>query len=708
MLGTPMHSGGGATKPDGETMSDTADTPGTPHATDGPPDPASSGSPASSANPASSASPATPPPPPSGGPSCPVPPRGLGDKLLCAALPFVESLRGYSMQALRADMLAALTVAVVALPQSMAYAVIAGVHPRYGLYAAIVPVIVAALWGASRYLIAGPTNAIAMLLFATVAETVVNGVPLSALPEETRMAYVFGVAILAGLLQVVMGLARLGELVHFISHSVMVGFTAGAAVLIAVGQLKNLLGVSIGNAPTFVELVLSTVRHLPQTNPWALGTGLFAMAVALGIARVHRRLPAAFLAVAASGVAAWALDLGAHGVKVVGAIPAGLPPFSLPPAPDAQVMRDLFMPALAIALLGVVEALSIAKTLAGARGEQVDGSREFVAQGLANISAGFFSGIPGSGSFTRSAVNFVAGARTRFAGALSGVITLLAVLLLAPLAAFIPIAALAGILMIIAWGMIDKHGIALALKATRADRTVLLATFAATLLLDLEKAVFVGVLLSLVLFLRKVSHPLVSRMDTCDSPELQGLPAGPCCPNLAVYSIEGTLFFGAVDELEQRLYEYEDFGHRAVILHLRQVHWVDATGVHAFQQFLRKCQRRGVALVLSGVKPAVRAVFERSGLVPQLGADNMAETLSDALALCYRRYLKGAVCDACKSSNEGRCRRDHHAGGSEGNAGTGGTGTGAEDAAVPAVISGTDAMADAGTDAGRSGGGAQA
>ncbi len=703
MLGTPMHSGGGAPKPNGETMSDTADTPGTPHATGGPPDPAD---PASSANPGSSAPP--PPSPPSGGPSCPVPPRGLGDKLLCAALPFVESLRSYSMQALRADMLAALTVAVVALPQSMAYAVIAGVHPRYGLYAAIVPVIVAALWGASRYLIAGPTNAIAMLLFATMAETVVNGVPLSALPEETRMAYVFGVAILAGLLQVVMGLARLGELVHFISHSVMVGFTAGAAVLIAVGQLKNLLGVSIGNAPTFLELVLSTVRHLPQTNPWALGTGLFAMAVALGIARVHRRLPAAFLAVAASGVAAWALDLGAHGVKVVGAIPAGLPPFSLPPAPDAQVMRDLFMPALAIALLGVVEALSIAKTLAGARGEQVDGSREFVAQGLANISAGFFSGIPGSGSFTRSAVNFVAGARTRFAGALSGVITLLAVLLLAPLAAYIPIAALAGILMIIAWGMIDKHGIALALKATRADRTVLLATFAATLLLDLEKAVFVGVLLSLVLFLRKVSHPLVSRMDTCDSPELQGLPAGPCCPNLAVYSIEGTLFFGAVDELEQRLYEYEDFGHRAVILHLRQVHWVDATGVHAFQQFLRKCQRRGVALVLSGVKPAVRAVFERSGLLPQLGADNMAETLSDALALCYRRYLKGAVCDACKSSNEGRCRRDHHAGGSDGTGGTGGTGTGAEDATVPSVMAGTGAMADAGTDAGRPGGGAQA
>lgn len=618
-----------------------------------------------------------PTPPAPSGPACPVPPRGLGDKLLCAALPFVESLRGYSMQALRADVLAALTVAVVALPQSMAYAVIAGVHPKYGLYAAIVPVIVAALWGASRYLVAGPTNAIAMLLFATMAETVVNGAPLSTLPEETRMAYVFGVAILAGLLQVGMGLARLGELVHFISHSVMVGFTAGAAVLIAVGQLKNLLGVSIGQAPTFIGLVLSTLRHLPQTNPWALGTGLFAMAVALTIARVHRRLPAAFLAVAASGFAAWALDLSAHGVKVVGAIPAGLPPFSLPPAPDAQVMRDLFMPALAIALLGVVEALSIAKTLAGARGEQVDGSREFVAQGLANIAAGFFSGIPGSGSFTRSAVNFVAGARTRFAGALSGVITLLAMLLLAPLAAYIPIAALAGILMIIAWGMIDKHGIALALKATRADRTVLLATFAATLLLDLEKAVFVGVLLSLVLFLRKVSHPLVTRMDTCDSPELQGLPAGPCCPNLAVYSIEGTLFFGAVDELEQRLYEYEDFGHRAVILHLRQVHWVDATGVHAFQQFLRKCQRRGVALVLSGVKPAVRAVFERAGLVPQLGAENMAETLSDALALCYRRYLKGAVCDACKASNKGRCRRDHHADGPAGTNGADRAGQGA-------------------------------
>lgn len=582
---------------------------------------------------------------------------GLRARLWQAVFPFMDDLKGYTGRTFRLDLLAALTVAVVALPQSMAYAVIAGVHPKYGLYAAMLPVMVAALWGSSRYLVAGPTNAIAMLLFASLAETAVGGVMIGTMPEETRMAYIFGVAILAGLIQVGMGLARVGELVHFISHSVIVGFTAGAAVLIGVGQLRNLFGVSFAAAPDFPTQVLRTLIHLPETNPWALGVGLGTIGVALALRYAPRNLPGPFIAIVVAATATQLFGLEAHGVRVVGDIPQGLPPLSLPPSPDGDAIRMLFMPALAIALLGAVEALSIAKTLAGARGDPVDGSREFVAQGLANVAAGLTSGIPGSGSFTRSAVNYTAGARTRFAGVFTGVFTLFAVLAFAPLARAIPVASLAGILCIIAWGMVDRQGILLSLRATRADRAVLLCTFAATLLLDLEKAVFVGVLLSLGLFLRKVSHPRVVRLDACDSPDLKGLEVGQCCPNLAVYAIEGTLFFGAIDELEERLYEYEDFGHKAVVLHLRQVQWIDATGVHAFERFLRKCRSKGVTLVLSGAKPQVRRVLSDSGLIAHMGESNVTEDLSAALGFCYDTCLRDDVCSTCRSANDGACRR---------------------------------------------------
>lgn len=574
-----------------------------------------------------------------------------------AAMPFHDTVAGYTAAAFKADLTAALTVAVVALPQCMAYAVIAGVHPKYGLWAATIPVIVASLWGSSRFLIAGPTNAIAMLLFSSLAEVSVDGTLIGALPEERRMAFIFGVAVLAGLMQIVMGLARLGELVHFISHSVVIGFTAGAGVLIAAGQMKNLLGVTMPPTPDFPGIVWHTLLALPQTNPWSLGVGLLTMAAALLLVRVSPRMPAAFLSIVLAAAASWLLGLDAHGVRVVGAIPQSLPPLSAPPAPDAEAMRALFMPALAIAILGIVEALSIAKTLASAKGDSIDGNQEFLGQGLANIAAGLFSGIPGSGSFTRSAVNFMAGARTRLAGVFTGVMTLAVVLLLAPLAGYIPIAALAGILLIIAWNMVDKPGILLAFRATRADRAVLLATFASTLLLDLEKAVFVGVLLSIALFLRKVSHPQVSRLDNCDSPELASLPTGPCCRNIAVYQIEGALFFGAIDELEQRLYEYEDFGHRVVILHLGHVHCLDATGVHAFEIFLRRCRKKGVALVLAGAKPAVRRVLDNSGLTRTLTPENLVPDLAAALELTYRKHLKDHVCATCKEGNHGECLR---------------------------------------------------
>ncbi|EPR37310.1 sulfate transporter [Desulfovibrio sp. X2] len=582
--------------------------------------------------------------------------ESLKSRALRMALPFCPEVRGYTGAKFRADLMAALTVTVVGLPQCMAYAIIAGVNPKYGLYAATIPAMIASLWGSSRYLISGPANAISMLIASSMTAATIGGLAISVLPEAQKMPYLFGIAIMAGIIQLIMGLAGVGESVRFISHSVIVGFTAGAGVLIAGGQIKNLLGLSVPHSPEFAVLMARTAEHVPETNPWSLGIGLFAIAATFLIPRLNRRLPGPFLAVTISAVLAWALDLESKGVRLIGDIPRGLPPLSLPPAPNYESMQALFMPSLAIALLSMVEALSIAKTLAVARGERMDGSQEILGQGLSNIAAGFFSGIPGSGSFTRTAVNFLAGGRTRFSGVFAGLMSLVFLLLLAPYASYIPVPVLAGILLVIAWGMIDKPGILQVMRSTRADRAVLLATVASTLVLDLEKAVFIGVLLSIALFLRKVSHPQVSRLDTCESPELAYLPIGPCCPYLSVYQIEGALFFGAVDELEQRLYEYEDFGHRVVILHLRHVHSLDATGVHAFESFLNRCRKRGVVLILSGAKPGVREVFRNSGLLAKLGREYMVQDLSQALELAYDKCLKNSVCARCKEDTGGECR----------------------------------------------------
>lgn len=563
---------------------------------------------------------------------------------LLPRMPRLAELKGYNIAALRADMLAAVTVASVAIPQAMAYAVIAGLHPRYGLYAAMLPVAVAAIWGSSRFLTAGPTNAIAMILASTLAQVSVGGVLLASQPPEAQLACVFGLALLAGLLQVVMGLARLGELANFISHAVMVGFTGGAALLIMAGQLKNILGLSGVGGGGFFTTLAGVARHVHETHFWSLGFALMTMAVLLGCRRLSRRVPAALCALALASLAAFALDAAAHGVRLAGEVPRQLPPLSLPPAPDLAAIRDLFLPALAIALLGAVESLTIGKNLAAGVREPFDGNRELVGQGLGNVAAGLTSGIPGCASFTRSVLNFTAGGRTRLTTILSGVLVLPTIWLLAPAAAYIPLPSLAAVLLVMAAGMLDLAGARLCLKATRIDRAVLVATFAAALLLDLEQAVLMGVLLSLTLFLYKSAHPRVWRMTSADA-ALAAFPriAGVEC--LAVYRIEGTLFFGAIQELERHLHDEERTGAAAVVLHLGAVFWVDASGVDVLERFAERCHARGVPLVVV-VNEAVRQILRRTGVLDTFGEEFVAPTLERGLHTASALLRRGA-CRQC-------------------------------------------------------------
>ena len=545
--------------------------------------------------------------------------------------PFLETLKGYTAKDFKADMTAALTVTPMAVPQAMAYAIIAGVHPQYGIYACMLPVVLAALWGSSRFMAAGPTNAISMIIFSTLATVSVGGELIINMPEESRMAYIFGMALLCGLMQVGMGLARMGDLVNFISHSVMVAFTAGAALLIAAGQLHTAMGLTGPKPSGFFSQIFGALHGLPFVNYWSLGIAIATILLTVSFKNISRRFPASLAALGVVTLFAVLFGLGERGVPLVGAIPSVVPPFSLPPSFSLDAVRDLFMPALAIAMLGTVESLAIGKQLASIKGDVFDGSQELIGQGLGNIAAGLTSGIPGCGSFTRSALVVTSGGRTRMGTVFSGILALPLLFALAPLIGWLPLPALSGILLLISFRMIDIEAIRLCVVATSIDRAVLLITFLSTLLFDLEKAIFIGVLLSLTLFIYKTAHPRVNRLHKGDLMLREGpaeLPQG-----ITVYMIEGTLFFGAIHELERLLYAEDKEPTRLVVLHLSRVFWIDASGAHALAQFIERCYARSLPVILVVGSPSVRTILRRTGLLEYLSNGFVAETTGEGLRL---------------------------------------------------------------------------
>ncbi len=554
--------------------------------------------------------------------------------LLQRLFPFIDDLRTWR-QDIRADMTAGLSVAFVAVPQAMAYALIAGLPPQYGIYASIAPVIIAALWGSSRYLVAGPTNATAMILFSALAQLSVGGTLLSALPMEERLPYVMGLTLLTGLIQIIMGMARLGDLTNFVSHSVIVGFTTGAALLIAAGQLKTVLGIQIQSAPGFFPQLYATFTQYTLFNYWSLGVTLASMLCFWLFKRFSTRFPSALFTLLLLSIAGVILDFRSHGVSLTGAIPQSLPPLSLPADFNLEIIRELFTPALALALMGAVESLAIGKRLSAVREDQFHGSQELFAQGMGNIAAAFTSGMPGCGSFTRSALNLAVGARTRFAAVASGIFVIPFLLILAPAAAWIPLPALAGILLMLSFGMINWEEIRFCLVTTRMDRYVFLTTVGSALLLDLEHAILLGVLLSLGLFIHRSSHPSITRLRA-GADELTLWPWLKNCPRLCIYMIEGTLCFGAINELERQLREQESQHARVVLLHLARVFWLDASGAHALIHFTERCLAKDMQIVLVVGNTHVLKTLRRSGLLDLLDDAYVAHTLQEGMALCQK------------------------------------------------------------------------
>lgn len=392
----------------------------------------------------------------------------------------------------RADLLAGLTGAVVALPQGVAFATLAGLPPQYGLYSAMVPCMVAALFGSSRLMITGPANAISLTTMALVA-------PLAAVGSPRYVELVLTLTLLVGLLQLLLGWARAGSWIERMPHSVVVGFTAGAALLIVNSQLGPLLGLSLPRGQSVLDNVAAALAAWQGLNPLAAGTALATIAIAVAARPLNRWVPAMLLAVVGGTLVAHAgqwLWPAAPSLAMVDALPGALPPISLPDL-SLDTVRSLFAATLVMTLLALTEAMAIARSVARARQDRVDGNQEFIGQGLANVAGAFFSAYPSSGSFNRSGVNLASGARTPISGIAAAVWLMLILSLVGPWAQLLPLAVIAGLLVVVAWGLLDRREVVRLWREEPRERLPLAVTALATITLSLEWAILLGVVVAL-------------------------------------------------------------------------------------------------------------------------------------------------------------------------------------------------------------------
>lgn len=564
-------------------------------------------------------------------------PSGLSSVLGYFARP-LHLLREYQPTYLRDDLIAGATVGLILLPQGLVYAVLAGLPPEMGLYAAIVATTVAALWGSSNHLHSGPTNTASLLILATV-------LPLATIGSPDYIAVAGLLTVMVGVIRLLMGLLRLGLLVNFVSDSVVVGFTTGSSILIIVTQLRTLLRLQFPDSPRLPQTVTNLVRHAPEIHWPSLFLGLLAISFTLLLTRLNRRLPSQILAVALTTVVG-ILAPFTKDIVTIGPVQGGLPTLKVPPLFDFELGSQLFMGAVAVAAIGLVEATSIARSLAAQSGQRLDSNQEFVGQGLANIAAGFLSGFVCSGSFNRSAALYRSGGRTPVASAFSGLVVLVLSTILAPFMAWVPRSALAGLLILNAIGIIDRRRLVRVFTTSRAEAAIMVVTLGGTLTLPLHYAILGGILMSLAYYLLRTSTPqVVSVLPDDDFRHFLPRPDRRPCPQVAVIEIRGDLYFGAVNHVEEAILRHRRLhpGQSFLLLRMQAVHQIDISGIYMLEHVVKTYRDGGGDVFLIKVRPEVRALMEASRFDQLLGTDHFLPE-DEAIAHLFYHVLDPAIC----------------------------------------------------------------
>lgn len=544
---------------------------------------------------------------------------------------------GYKSSYFIPDLISGITVAVVALPLAMAFAIASGLGPEKGLYTAIIAGILISLLGGSRFQIGGPTGAFVVIIYDIVMRHGYEGLAVATL--------------MAGMLLIVMGLLRFGTIIKFIPYPVITGFTTGIALIIFTSQMNDFLGLSLKNIPAdFIQKWQTYLSYLDHANLYNILIAFISLAIIL-LAKKHiPRIPGPIIAVIFGSVAVALFHLPVDTIESrFGEIPHTLPSPSLPYF-DFDLVKALIPDALTIALLAAIESLLSAVVADGMTGRSHKSDTELIAQGAANIGSVFFGGIPATGAIARTVTNIKAGAKTPLAGIIHGIMIAVFMFLFAPWIVKVPMAVMAAILVIVAWNMSEIHHFKHILRGPKSDAMVLLTTFVLTVLVDLTVAVQVGVVAASLLFIKRITEVTqiqssklklngfgITSEESMDDPDMLTKKIVP--QNTEVYEIDGPFFFGVADSLK-RVMETLGYTPKVFILRMRKVPVIDATGMHALEEFYMRCQKQNTRFILSGVNPNLEKILKKFGFYAMIGEENVFDHIDKALSAAEEEVSK--------------------------------------------------------------------
>lgn len=550
-----------------------------------------------------------------------------------------STLRSYNKERLVQDLIAGVIVAVVAIPLAIAFGISSGVGPTEGLVTAIIAGFLISALGGSKVQIGGPTGAFIVIIYGIIQQHGLTGLLIA--------------TIMAGILLIIMGLFKLGNVIKFVPYPVIIGFTAGIAVTIFSTQMNDLFGMGIENAPAdFIHKWICYFEHWRDINWWAFAVGLGSLLIIVFSTKISKKIPGSLVAIVLMTLVVWLLRkyAGVDSITTIGdlyTLPSGMPAPHLPEINLADgetilgLVQELFPSAFTIAMLGAIESLLSAMVADGVIGDKHNSNTELIAQGVANVVTPFFGGIPATGAIARTMANINNGGRTPVAGIVHALMLLLVLLCFGPLVGMIPMACLAGVLIIVSYNMLGLDSIIGLSKAPKSDFIVMLVTFILTVIFDLTIAIEVGLLLAVILFLKRTNEATVIRtfsdeIDPTqqtdirlhgDDLEMLHIP-----PFTEVYEIDGPYFFGIAnkfDEISQRMGADDQ---KVRILRMRKVSFMDSTGIHNLEQLYVRSKRCGMTLVLSGVNERVYKTLEKAGLVAMIGKENVRNHINGALA----------------------------------------------------------------------------
>jgi len=548
---------------------------------------------------------------------------------------------GYNADAFRRDLISGIIVGIIAIPLGMAFAIASGVNPQYGIYTTIIAGFLISLFGGSRYQIGGPTGAFVPILFAIVMQYGYENLLIA--------------GFMSGIILVLMGLFRFGMLIQFIPRPVTIGFTSGIAVIIFTGQIPNFLGLKdIQKHEEFLSNMKEIGMHLSTVNVYSVVTAVICLVTILLTPRWFPKIPGSLLGLIVSTLAAVLFFNGKVATigSTYGDIAGTLPAFRFPEM-TFERMVQLLQPAFIIAMLGGIESLLSAVVADGMTGKRHDSNRELIGQGIANIVTPCFGGIPATGAIARTATNIKNGAASPVSGMIHSIVVLLVLLLFAPFASHIPLASMAPILMVVAWNMSERKEFIHILKIKTSDSLVLVATFLLTVLTDLTTAVEIGLILAAALFVKRMSDVLtVSKVLPDPSLKHEKMVPymvrdGHDCPQIAVYTIQGALFFGAAAMFEKSVMSTIHYRPKILLLRMGKVPFMDTTGESYLAGLVKDFQKHNGIVIISGIQPQPKEVLEKTGLDQVIGKEHFFEHTGEAINFALTR-LDCEKCRGCK------------------------------------------------------------